>query len=58
VSFIRRIPPPEPEREPIEVVLEELRDLHEIAQLLSLRLARLEAQQHGDRPQTRPETLE
>lgn len=56
MSYIRRIPPPEPERDPLEVVLEELRDVFEIMQILSLRLAALEAQQHGAPSQTRPET--
>lgn len=56
MSYIRRIPPPEPERDPLSIVLEELRDIFEIMEILSLRLARLEAQQHGGRSQTRPET--
>lgn len=54
MSYIRRIEP-EPPRSPMDVILEELRDIHEIMQILSLRLRRLEAQQHGDRSQTRPE---
>jgi hypothetical protein len=55
MSFIRPIEPERPEPPLLRIVLDELLNLHEIAQILSLRLARLEAQQHGERPQTRPE---
>jgi hypothetical protein len=55
MSYIRRIPPPEPDRDPMQIILEELRDCFAIMELLSLRLARLEALQHGDRAQTRRE---
>jgi hypothetical protein len=54
MSYIRRIEPEPPERSPMDVILEELRDIHEIMQILSLRLRQLEAQQPGDRSQTRP----
>ena len=54
MSYIRRIEP-EPPRDPMQVILEELRDVFEIMRILSLRLAALERQQPGDRPQTRPE---
>jgi hypothetical protein len=39
----------------MRIVMEELSDVFAIMEILSLRLARLEAQQHGDRPQTRPQ---
>jgi hypothetical protein len=41
---MRRIPPPEPERPPCMLVLEELADVISILEKLSLSLARLEAQ--------------
>jgi hypothetical protein len=42
VSYIKRIPPSEPERDRLEIVLEELRDVFAIMETLSLRLAKLE----------------
>jgi hypothetical protein len=57
MSYIRkREIEPEPPRDLTQVILDELRDAFEIMQILSLRLRQLEAQQHGDRPQTRRET--
>jgi hypothetical protein len=55
MSYIARMPPPEPDRDPMRIVMEELSDVFAIMEILSLRLARLEAQQHGDRLQTRSE---
>jgi hypothetical protein len=55
MSYIRRIEPERPERDPLQIVLDELADVFVIMEVLSLRLARLEAQQHGDPDQTRPE---
>jgi hypothetical protein len=53
VSFLHRRP--EPEHSPCQLVLEELRDLWAVAELLSLRLAAIEARQPADRPQGLPE---
>jgi hypothetical protein len=53
MSHIRRIEP-EPPDDPIQIILDELRDCFEIMRLLSLRLARLEAQKSGHRPLARP----
>jgi hypothetical protein len=52
MSYIRRI---EPEPDPLGIILAELTDIWHVLELLSLRLARLEARQPGNRPQTRPE---
>jgi hypothetical protein len=55
MAYIRRIEPEPPERSQMQIVMEELSDLFEIMETLSLRLRRLEALQHDNRPQTRRE---
>jgi hypothetical protein len=55
MAYIRRIEPEPPERSQMQIILEELRDCFAIMELLSLRLARLEAQSPDNRPQTRRE---
>jgi hypothetical protein len=44
MSHVRRIPPPEPEPDFQRIVLEELNDIWSVLRILSLRLARLEAE--------------
>lgn len=55
MSFISRIEPEPPDREPMAVILEELTDIHTILQILSLRLTRLEGNSADDHSQIRPE---
>lgn len=55
MSHIRRIEPERPESDLIRVILDELDDLHRIAQVLSLRIAALEHDRPTDRTQARPE---
>jgi hypothetical protein len=55
MSHIRRVPPPPPDRSPCSLMLEELVDVWSVLQLLSSRLAALEARQPADRPQDGPE---
>jgi hypothetical protein len=55
MSFICRIPGPRPDQPACLTVLEELSDIWQVLEVLSTRLARLEASQPGDRPQAGPE---
>jgi hypothetical protein len=50
MSYLTRIPPPDPERDPLRIIFEELRDLHQIAECLSLRLRRIEERLPHDCP--------
>lgn len=57
MSYIRKIEPEPPDdRSPMEIVMEELRDLHLIMRMISTRLAKLEALRDGNRSLTRPGT--